>query len=159
VRSIADRFWVRVDKGAPDECWPWVGAANASGYGRISVAPKLEYAHRVSFFLHHGRWPHPCCLHRCDNPSCVNPGHLFEGTHAENAADKCAKGRHHTNTRPGSVLRGNAHGRAKLSDADVQVIRMLARMGTTHRELANWYRVDRSTVSLAVSGKNWRTVT
>lgn len=88
-----ERFWSKVDKRGPDECWPWTGGKFWDGYGWFSVAGAKKKAHRVSFFLQHGRWPEPCCLHRCDNPGCVNPVHLFEGTHTDNMRDRERKGR------------------------------------------------------------------
>jgi hypothetical protein len=85
----AARFWpkVRKDRG----CWVWTGATTTTGYGRLSGQP----AHRLSWEIHHG--PIPAGLfvcHRCDNPGCVRPDHLFLGTHEANMADMVAKGRH-----------------------------------------------------------------
>lgn len=103
--TLADRFWSKVRKQPGDGCWLWVGAQArnpAKGqkrYGRFMVMidgeVKVRLAHRVAFFIEHGRWPKPCALHACDNDLCVRvgSGHIFEGTNADNTADMMRKGR------------------------------------------------------------------
>lgn len=89
---IESRFWSRVRKGSA--CWEWVGARHTGGYGAISVNGHQERAHRVSWMIHHGEIPDGLwVLHRCDNPPCVNPAHLFVGSDADNLSDAIAKGR------------------------------------------------------------------
>lgn len=100
-----ERFWRKVDKsGGPDSCWIWLGFTDRNKYGKFDMAlptsgTKSVYAHRFSWELvngpiptgdHHGTM---CVLHRCDNPSCCNPSHLFIGTHKDNMYDCIAKGR------------------------------------------------------------------
>lgn len=92
-RKHIARFFAKVNKA--DGCWPWVGARSSSGrYGALAVHGKTQGAHRVSWAIHHGPIPDGMhVLHKCDNPICVNPSHLFLGSHLENMADMTSKGR------------------------------------------------------------------
>lgn len=90
--AIADRFWSKVQK--TDGCWEWQGGRFNFGYGRAWDGERQVLAHRLAFALTSGAIPDGLhVLHKCDVPLCVNPAHLFLGTHADNMADKCAKGR------------------------------------------------------------------
>lgn len=98
VRPV-EKFWQCVDKAGPilspelGQCWLWVGCMAANGYGRKRWEGKTQMAHRVSYLLNYGKPRKPCICHKCDNPQCVRPDHLFEGTHSENTRDAMAKGR------------------------------------------------------------------
>lgn len=92
--SLDKRFWEKVDRRGPDECWPWIGAEHGRGYGGILINYKSVPAHRVAHALCKGVVPPGMfVLHRCDNPKCVNPAHLFLGTHQDNMDDMVSKGR------------------------------------------------------------------
>lgn len=102
-RSPTERYWVKVVKGEnPDDCWGWDGPKHRGGYGYITIGSTADgsrrhiMAHRVSFLIHHGELPDglPFVLHRCDNPPCSNPAHLFAGTDQDNVHDMASKGRH-----------------------------------------------------------------
>lgn len=102
--TLEARFWSKVRKYEPNPCWEWV-AATRHGYGVIGTGPrctKLSIASRVAWEIAHGE-PVPegfCVLHRCDNPLCVRPSHLFLGTQADNSRDMVTKGRSKRILRP-----------------------------------------------------------
>lgn len=99
------RFWAKVDKRGPNECWPWLGAITRYGYGKFSISTgKACTATRVAYQLTLGEIPEGMfILHRCDNPACVNPNHLFIGTANDNMADQRAKCRHWRKLTPDQV--------------------------------------------------------
>lgn len=89
------RFWAKVDKRGPDECWPWLGQKASGNYGRFYYRSQSRPAHQISWEIANGapfpEGKHGC--HSCDNPNCVNPGHVWPGTRSENMRDAVAKGR------------------------------------------------------------------
>lgn len=155
---LADRFWSKVEKRAESDCWPWTAAVTKDGYGWIrSVAGgQMALAHRASWEINKGPIPDGLyVLHRCDNPACVNPGHLFLGTQIENMADMTAKGR-----RIGrGGLKGVTNHRAKLTDADVREIRRLhGECGMKRGAIAERFGVTQSPIRAIIRGDAWRHV-
>src|SRR5262249_43761985 len=151
-----------VERQSRDDCWPWRGALNNNGYGVLKVAGKNARAHRLAWTLEHGPIPNGLnVLHRCDNPPCCNPAHLFLGTLADNSADAARKGRmchgdrHHSRAQRELRPRGEQHRQAKLTDGDVLAIRQLYRDGHSQRELARRFGVSKSAVGCLVRGQTW----
>jgi|SRR6188768_779520 len=146
----AERFWSKVDRRGPDECWPWKTGKFPSGHGQFWLGTRSQMAHRCAFLLTHGRWPDPCGLHRCDNPPCCNPAHLFEGTAVDNQNDKVSKGRQ---------ARGARQGCAKLTEQLVRDIRAnYALCRVTMRELATRFGVSLPTISQVITRRIWKHV-
>lgn len=147
VQVTEARFWQKVHIG--EACWPWLGARTSAGYGQLVYGrhPQKIYAHRFSYELHFGAIPHGMVIcHKCDNPACVRPDHLFVGSQADNMADCSAKGR---------IAHGARSGSARLSEVDVLEVRRRVAAGELHRVIAADFGVARSTVSLIATGKRW----
>jgi len=151
---LAERFWAKVRKS--DGCWEWTAHCNTTRhpYGRILVGSRrdgtrrMATAHRVSWELHFGAIPEGMCVcHRCDNPRCVRPDHLFLGTQIENIADMKAK------KRARSV---GARTRAKLTWADVDTIRSELARGALQEDLARRFGVRQPAISDIKHNKKWK---
>lgn len=153
---MTDRDLVRFkSKFTPSDagCWEWHARRNEHGYGIFVIGHAKAYlAHRVSFEHFHGAIPEGRhVLHRCDNPCCVNPEHLFSGTQADNVRDMIEKGRH-----VAKGMNGVANSQAKLTPEIAQKIRAsYIPRKVTLRELASRYGVSQATCSLVVNGKRW----
>lgn len=119
-----ERFWAKVDKRGPDECWPWLGKGHCRGYGAIALDPVGDQIHgrqiranRASWIVNRGQITEDQhVLHSCDNPNCVNPNHLFLGDQLLNMRDMHGKGR---------APVGSRHGQSKLTEEDVIWLRRI----------------------------------
>lgn len=150
------RFWDKVKKTR--SCWVWQGSKHGYGYGLIRVDTKMLLTHRVCWQISRGAIPHGLqVLHRCDNPPCVRPEHLFLGTQAENVEDMVRKGRVALGERrrPERIPRGENHVRSKLTTAKVRQIRKRYATGETQDELAREFGVAQSLISVIVHRKKW----
>lgn len=152
-----------VGKSIPEPntgCWLWLGPVDEDGYGASKLFGERR-AHRAAWTMANGPIPPGASiLHRCDNPPCINPDHLFLGDPTSNMKDRAAKGRyvkgdaHHWHARPETVQRGERHPGSKLSDAEVAEIRALYATGEhTQTALALRYGVSVSAVHLYVHNK------
>lgn len=152
--SIKDRFWIKVNK--TDSCWEWTGAVNRQNYGvfligsQIDQTRKVIKAHRYSYVLHNGPIPDGLSVcHKCDNPKCINPDHLFLGTHNDNMKDMVAKNRQWRAT-------GEKHGSHKLKVKQIEEIkRRYQHTEVTLQLLANEYKVSTTHVWRIIKGLRW----
>lgn len=138
--TLEERFWSKVKQGAPDECWEWQ-ASKSKGYGQLSShKSKSPYkAYRLSWELANGNIPDGMeVCHKCDNPSCVNPAHLFLGTHRENMLDAFHKGR----LRMYKWGKGENSNSAKLTMDQVRALRNDYASGMTYLQLAKKYSIS-----------------
>lgn len=147
--TIPSRFWQKVHK--TNSCWLWTGKRKTAGYGLLFLTGnRTVYAHRLSFEIHYGPIPDGLVIcHKCDNPPCVNPEHLFAGTPAENVSDCCAKKRGNHGSR------NHFH---KLTEADVSAIKSMIANGSERKKIAQLFNVTRANIDLIASGKTWKHV-
>lgn len=148
-------FWAKVDRRGADECWPWRGARDLEGYGRVELgAGRVGRAHRSAYQYAVGPLPTGLlALHRCDNPPCCNPAHLYAGTPADNMADRDARGRRRN---PYVPALGEHHPHSKLTEASVRAIRArYAAGGVSYQRLATEYGVTNATIGCVVRRTWW----
>lgn len=152
-KPLAERFMEKVHHEPTTGCWLWGGCADSQGYGQIRRGPVRDgvaQATSISLYLHLGIIVPPGMLvcHRCDNPPCVNPDHLFVGTTKDNSADMHRKGR-------SNILRGSLSPHAKVTEHDVADIRNAYRRGELMKELAATYGIKETTVGHIATGRSW----
>jgi len=141
-----DRKWMAEPMSG---CWLWTAALTPSGYGSFDY-PRGGRAHRAAWEIYRGPIPDGVCVcHTCDNRACVNPGHLWLGTHQENNADKMKKGRD---------AHGVRQGLAKLNPDLVRRIRDIAATGVRHQSIASMFGVSKASIQSAVARTTWRHV-
>jgi hypothetical protein len=147
VYDTASTLWAKVKVDVSTNCWEWTGSKTRWGYGQIRANKKVYATHRLAYELARGPIPQGMFVcHRCDNPGCINPDHLFIGTAADNTADMMAKGRH-------ARVRGGEHSSSKLTEADVRAIR--AATNVSQRRLAEQYGVGSTTIHAILRRKTW----
>lgn len=135
-------------KGHAD-CWEWKHSRDKYGYGMAYFNSRRNYTHRIAFTLLVGPIPAGMLVcHKCDNPPCCNPAHLFVGTVKDNTLDRNAKGR-------APRQDGERNGNAALGPSAVAKIRALAASGVKQTHIATMFGVSSQAVSLIVTGKRW----
>lgn len=139
-------------------CWEWTKCVQANGYARIRLGSKTQYAHRIAYSAFTGVsiTSDMFACHKCDNPRCVNPEHIFIGNHADNTADARAKGRLSNGDKHARLVCGERGGGAKLTWKKVSKIRALSASGVRTKAIAARYGVDVSTVRLVLRNKTWK---
>lgn len=146
-RTPGERFWAKVDRRGPDECWPWTASLLTDGYGNFRFEGKAWPAHRWLWVQTHGPIPDGLVVrHVCDNPPCVNPAHHLIGTKADNKRDEVERGRN---------AYGSRNGWARLREADVAQIKYRLRAGERRDDIAADFGVCKSTVSHIATGRSW----
>lgn len=167
-------FWKKVNKNGPivphvgTPCWDWTASRNNQGYGTFGVGSGTHrQSHRVSWQIENGPIPYgSCILHKCDRTCCVNPLHLFPGSHKDNADDRDSKGRGNPATgdnaalrkHPHLVLRGERHSNSKLVESDVIEIRMRRSTGETPKAIAGDFGISTTLVRNIHLRKTWKHV-
>lgn len=144
------RLWPRVNKGNVSECWKWTGARTKAGYGLLTINYQNHYAHRLAWELHKGsKIPEGFFVcHRCDNPPCCNPAHLFLGTQDDNMKDASSKGRL-------AATQGEGHFNASITEDDVRRIRYLGSTNLARRKIGERFGISRQAVTDILFKRTW----
>jgi len=150
-KRLKELFLQRFNKGSTEECWEWKGNLQTGKfrYGRILYKKKTYLAHRLSAQIYIGNIEGLVVCHKCDNPSCVNPNHLFLGTKGDNNRDRENKGR-------GVRKKGEEHPGSKLTKNDVdEILRTYNSDAYTYKDIGNIYGVSPSTIGNIIRGEKW----
>lgn len=144
-----NRFMSYVNK--TETCWNWTGGTTHFSHGKFWLNNRTIIAHRFSYEIHIGPIPKGLCvLHKCDNPRCVNPDHLFIGTKMDNTTDMYAKGRNNN-------LKGSANGSSKLTEDQIDEIKRLYRTKKfSQQALADKFNVCQANICNILNGKIWK---
>jgi len=144
------RFENKFIKSSKNECWNWLASKNKEGYGQFSLDGKMIRAHRISYEIYKDKIPENMCVcHHCDNPSCVNPDHLFIGTDLDNNRDMMMKGRANKSS-------GESNGQSKLTWRNVKEIRRLNKSNKlSQEEIAKKFGISRPAVQKIVYNLVW----
>ena len=149
-KILTERFWEKVNIIDSDKCCKWLSTiSNSTGYGSFWYGKKQELAHRISYILEYGHISdNLLVLHKCDNPACVNPRHLFLGTHADNSSDMVEKNRQ---------AKGEKHGMSKLSKEQIIIIKnkYIPEIYST-RKLAKEFNVSQPTIWRIINNITWK---
>lgn len=154
--TLARRLANGLNEAPEGACWSWQRLTNGEGYGQLRVAGRMVYAHRLAYELGVGPIPEGLhVLHSCDNPRCINPGHLSAGTRSQNMKDCSERGRARI---PKPIKLGEENGASKLLEVDVRSIRRLLAKGISQQSIADRFGVTQGAISDIKLGKKWRHV-
>jgi hypothetical protein len=148
-KSLHLRFWEKVNKDSPNDCWIWTAGTAGNGYGQIRLEDDTRcLSHRLSYEMHIGDIPSGLLVcHHCDNRLCVNPDHLFVGTHKDNLRDMVEKGRSN---------KGQKNVRARLTEDQVRQIRSMYSTGNyTQRAIGEEFGVGQKVISQIINKDTW----
>jgi hypothetical protein len=147
LKTSEQRFWEKVRIGKPGECWEWQASLKNNGYGQFGLNGRVMGSHRASYIMNFGEIPARLDVcHKCDNPKCVNPNHLFLGTRSDNMQDCSSKGR---------IARGETVSSSKLTE--LQVIEIHSLKGSASlSNVARTYNVSTATIICIWHGKTWK---
>lgn len=149
-KTPLERFYEKIDRRNAEGCWVWTGGADKNGYGKFTVDYADLRAHRWAYAHFIGQIPDGMFVcHRCDNPPCANPEHLFLGTNADNTADRHRKGRD---------AKGENGGNTKLTRQQVAQIKAMLALPMKQRDVAKVFGVSHGNIAFIASGKTWRDV-
>ena len=149
IKRFENKFIPEPNSG----CWLWFGALhNKLGYGSFRYLGNTVKAHRASWLIYNGKIEeNKCVLHKCDNPFCVNPKHLFIGTQQDNISDMKAKGR-------AKGVVGSRHHNSKINEEQVIQIRNLSKNGVKFKELLTMFDIKKSMLSYVLNRTFWKHV-
>lgn len=152
TEQLKKRFFEGFDKsGDPNSCWPWIKGRDHYGYGQISSKKIKIKTHRLSWIINNGPIPEGLYVcHSCDNPPCVNPKHLWLGTHKDNMGDLVTKG---------LTKKGVKHWNHKLTESDIRDICKHIEAGESQRYISKIFGVANQSISKIVTGKRWNGIT
>lgn len=150
-KPLSERFWEHVVKS--DGCWEWNGGKAVHGYGSIHDDNGHQLrSNQASWILHHGPIPEGLwILHKCDNPPCVRPDHLYLGTHQDNMRDLILRGKG-----KGAAMVGSKNVHAKLREKDIPMIYKLNELGISYTAIGRMFRVKRNAIKSIIIGKSWK---
>lgn len=154
-QHYVDLFWKKIDKKNDDECWEWKASTTKDGYGKYSVRYsknncKTFRASRIVYYLYYGFIDNNLLVcHKCDNPLCCNPNHLFLGTVTDNQIDCVMKKRN-------NPAKGERH--SKLKNEDVKNIRSLVKNGCSQINVAKKYKVGKNCIWNIIHNNTWKEI-
>lgn len=158
---LYQKFLTLIDQRFPVECWEWKGSKGSKGYGLLCLSSYQEKAHRFSYRYHSQKriTSNLLVCHKCDNPSCVNPAHLFLGTPNDNVQDMVKKKRHahgpkHSKAHQ-NIHSGSLNGRSKLTEEDVREILDLRKHGLSCHEISVVFNIHKSSIKKIAAGETW----